>query len=234
MYSQLFCEIYNQFGWNYYPEAFSEQLLAFLEVNQISVSSCLDLGCGTGVLCGCLHEHGIDAEGLDFSEGMIEVARQNYPDLHFAQGDMIRYRSERTFDLVTCTGDALNHIFSLQDVEQIMRNVYGSICDGGLFIFDVLSEKEGQEVDAIPFAYDEKTTAEFSIHRSSDQVIELRTRVFEHDVFQFEEVIREKVHDIEQIKALLIKTGFHVLRCADQLLPDSGNHSNTWYVVAQK
>ena len=27
MYSDIFCKVYNEFGWNYYPEAFGEQLL---------------------------------------------------------------------------------------------------------------------------------------------------------------------------------------------------------------
>ena len=31
----------------------------------------LDLGCGTGVLCEILREHGIRAAGMDFSAGMI-------------------------------------------------------------------------------------------------------------------------------------------------------------------
>ena len=27
MYSDIFCKVYNEFGWNYYPEIFGEQLL---------------------------------------------------------------------------------------------------------------------------------------------------------------------------------------------------------------
>lgn len=27
MYSDVFCKVYNEFGWNYYPEAFGGQLL---------------------------------------------------------------------------------------------------------------------------------------------------------------------------------------------------------------
>ena len=30
MYSDVFCKVYNEFGWNYYPEAFGEQLLKWL------------------------------------------------------------------------------------------------------------------------------------------------------------------------------------------------------------
>lgn len=43
MYSDAFCKVYNQFGWNYFPEAFGEQLLTWLHQYQITVHKSLDL-----------------------------------------------------------------------------------------------------------------------------------------------------------------------------------------------
>ena len=43
MYSDAFCKVYNQFGWNYFPEAFGEQLLTWLHQYQITVRKSLDL-----------------------------------------------------------------------------------------------------------------------------------------------------------------------------------------------
>ena len=34
MYSDAFCKVYNEFGWNYFPEAFGAQLLRWIEQNQ--------------------------------------------------------------------------------------------------------------------------------------------------------------------------------------------------------
>ena len=51
MYSDVFCKVYNEFGWNYYPEAFGEQLLQWLKNHHVPVRTALDLACGTGVLC---------------------------------------------------------------------------------------------------------------------------------------------------------------------------------------
>ena len=61
MYSDVFCKVYNTFGWNYYPEIFGQQLLVFLERKGWKPKNALDLGCGTGVLCEILHENGIAA-----------------------------------------------------------------------------------------------------------------------------------------------------------------------------
>ena len=110
MYSKAFCKVYNEFGWNYFPEAFGEQLVIWLEQNQVNVKTSLDLGCGTGVLCEILHAIGVKSQGMDFSEGMIEIARKRNPDIFYEVADMVKYRPNQRFDLVTCTGDALNHI----------------------------------------------------------------------------------------------------------------------------
>ena len=96
MYSDAFCKVYNQFGWNYFPEAFGEQLLAWLELNHVVVKTSLDLGCGTGVLCEILHAKGIKSSGMDFSEGMIEIAKKRNPDIFYEVADMIKYRPEKS------------------------------------------------------------------------------------------------------------------------------------------
>ena len=51
MYSDLFCKVYNEFGWNYYPEIFGQQLLTWLGQKGLQPKTALDLACGTGILC---------------------------------------------------------------------------------------------------------------------------------------------------------------------------------------
>ena len=124
MYSDVFCKVYDVFGWNYYPEIFGEQLLVWLERKGLHPQSAMDLACGTGVLCEILKKAGMEVWGMDFSEGMIDIARQGSEGIHYDVADMITYRPEKQFDLVTCTGDAVNHIPALSDVEKIFANVY--------------------------------------------------------------------------------------------------------------
>ena len=125
MYSDVFCKVYNEFGWNYYPEIFAEQLLQWLKLRGIRPRNSMDLACGTGILCEILHKNGIRAAGMDFSAGMIEIARKGDPAIPYDVADMITYRPAEQFDLVTCTGDALNHIADLADVERIFRKPSG-------------------------------------------------------------------------------------------------------------
>lgn len=234
MYSKAFCKIYNEFGWNYFPRAFGEQLIVWLQQNQIRVKNSLDLACGTGILCEVLHEQGIRAAGMDFSEGMIAIARESNPEIEYEVADMIQYRPDKSFDLVTCTGDALNHIIDLNDVEQIFKNVYGYLNQGGYFIFDILNEKEVSPGEPIDLDFSDEIKARFFITKDQKGIINLKTTVFENGQLAFEENITETVHDPDVICELLRKSGFQVLKCGDQLLEDAQAHGTTWFIIAKK
>lgn len=233
MYSDVFCKVYNEFGWNYYPEAFAEQLLQWLETHRIPVRTALDLACGTGVLCRCLKDRGIESRGMDFSEGMIAIARTERPDIPYDVADMTVYRPDTQFDLVTCTGDALNHIPALADLGRIFENVYAYLSPGGYFIFDLLDESEISTEEPFDLQFDEHICARFQITRPAQTQVHLQTQVFEDGVHSFTEDIFETVHDREAVLSLLGQAGFSLEKCAHRLL-DQGTDVATWYVIARK
>ena len=233
MYSDIFCKVYNEFGWNYYPEAFGEQLLQWMALQDFSPKTSMDLACGTGVLCEILTDRGIDASGMDFSSGMIDIARSRDPRIHYDVADMTTYRPEKQFDLVTCTGDAVNHIAALSDVEKIFRNVYEYLAPGGYFVFDLLNENEVSDSEPFEMDFDETTRVWFQMTRPADNKVNLTIRVYENGSLQLEEVIRETIHDPAAVCELLKNCGFSVLRCADRMM-DDGGHGTTWFVIARK
>lgn len=233
MYSDVFCKVYNEFGWNYYPEIFGEQLLEWLRQKDVKPRSAMDLACGTGILCEILHKSGIRASGMDFSAGMIDIARQGSSEIHYDVADMITYRPEMQFDLVTCTGDAINHIADLTDVEQIFRNVYAYTSPGGYFIFDILNENEVSTSEPFEMDFSDTIRVWFQMTRPADRQVNLKIRVYENGELQFEENIRETIHSPTAICELLRKTGFEIIQCADRLL-DTNSHGTTWFVIARR
>lgn len=234
MYSDVFCKVYNEFGWNYYPEAFGEQLLQWLQQTKAPIRTTLDLACGTGVLCEILYHNGMEASGMDFSQGMIRIAKEREPRIAYEVADMITFRPENQFDLVTCTGDALNHIMDLADVEKIFQNVCAYLSPGGYFIFDILNENEVSTSEPFEMDFSETVRVWFQMTQPREKMVNLQIRVYESGALQFEENITETVHDPEVICRLLEKSGLAVLRCADQLLENGENHGTTWFVIAQK
>ena len=233
MYSDVFCKVYNEFGWNYYPEIFGEQLLKWLEAKNLHPKTAMDLACGTGILCGILDAAGITASGMDFSSGMIDIARQNTPHIHYDVADMTTYRPDKHFDLVTCTGDAVNHIPELTDVEKIFQNVYAYLSPGGYFVFDLLNENEVSDSEPFDMDFTETTRVWFQMTRPGTDKVNLKIKVFENGDLAFEENIRETIHDPMVICQLLQKCGFTQITCADRLLPEN-NPGTTWFITAQK
>jgi 2-polyprenyl-3-methyl-5-hydroxy-6-metoxy-1,4-benzoquinol methylase len=204
-----------------------------MEETKADVKSALDLACGTGILCRILHETGVAACGADLSEGMIAIAREHNPEIPFEVADMITYRPEKRFDLVTCTGDALNHIPELRDVERIFRNVYECLNPGGFFIFDLLNEHEVSDDEPFEFDFSDTLRVWFQMTRPTEKGVNLQIRVYENGVLQVEENIRERIHGPEEICALLRQSGFRVLRLSNRML-DSDNPGTTWFVIAAK
>ena len=233
MYSDVFCKVYNEFGWNYYPEVFGEQLLLWLKRKSLHPKTAMDLACGTGILCGILDKAGIAASGMDFSSGMIAIAKQNAPHLHFDVADMTTYRPERHFDLVTCTGDAVNHIRELADVEKIFRNVFAYLSPGGYFVFDLLNENEVSDSEPFGMDFTDTTRVWFQMTRPGEKKVNLKIKVFENGDLAFEENIRETIHDPSAVCALLQNCGFEEITCTDRLLPEN-NPGTTWFVIARR
>ncbi len=234
MYSKAFCKVYNEFGWNYFPEAFGEQLLIYLDRHQIRVENSLDLACGPGVLCEVLKKSGIRSSGMDFSEGMIAIARERDNTIPYEVADMITWLPKERFDLVTCTGDAMNHITDPGDVDRIFQNVFTYLNPGGYFVFDILDDNEVALGEPIDLVWDDSVTAQFMITQNEQGIINLKVTVFENGVQTFEENITEVVHDRFMICELLRKNGFLVHRCDQRLLEDQASKGMKWFVIAEK
>lgn len=234
MYSDVFCKVYNEFGWNYYPEIFGEQLIKWMNQQSFQPKSAMDLACGTGILCRILKDRGIEAAGMDLSAGMIAIARQANPDIPFEIADMTTFCPENQYDLVTCTGDAVNHIGKLEDVEKIFRNVYAYTAPGGWFVFDLLNEREVSTSEPFEMDFTDTTRVWFQMTRPGESLVNLCIRVYESGVLQLEENIRETIHDPAVICHMLEETGFRVARLADTLPEGETNHGTTWFIAAQK
>lgn len=233
MYSDVFCKVYNVFGWNYYPEIFGQQLIKWLARQGRTPQTALDLACGTGVLCRQLKAAGIRAGGMDLSEGMIAIAKAADPEGTYHVADMTAYRPESPVDLVTCTGDSVNHLPSLAHLEAVFQNMFGSLTPGGCFVFDLLNE--GEISDSEPFEMDMEDGSRiwFQMTRPDSQRVHLTVRVFRDGSLQVEQVIRENLYDPETVCSMLKKAGFPSVKLQNRLLEED-KPGTTWFVIAEK
>ncbi len=103
----------------------------------------LDVGCGTGTLCGLLRRSHPLVEGLDLSEGMLAVARRKNPGLPFTRGDLLDgslYPAGR-FGLVVSEWDVVNYLESVDEYRTAFANFRSWLRTGGWLCLDLLVDQ---------------------------------------------------------------------------------------------
>lgn len=120
---------------NPFQSALSERLAALLPAG----SSVLDLGCGTGVptakvLTGAGHR----VLGVDISEGMLKLARDQVPAAEFRHADVRQLPGDLgPFDAVTSFFALL--MLSRADIDEVLRRTYGWLRPGGWFAVSMVT-----------------------------------------------------------------------------------------------
>jgi SAM-dependent methyltransferase len=121
---------------NYQEEVdYIEKLIKTYSKN--SVNSILDLGCGTGRHDTLLNKKGFKITGVDLSEKMIEIAKnQNIKNSEFIIGDVRNLNLNRQFDAVISLFHVASYQTTNEDFVNYMQTAYNHLKKGGIFIFD--------------------------------------------------------------------------------------------------
>lgn len=210
----------------------------------------LDCACGTGNVSYELARRGFKVTGVDFSEEMIDVARQkttlfeadfgNSIPPQFIQADLCTIDLERQFDTITCLYDSLNYITAPELLQRAFTQIRKHLRPGGLFIFDLnavyafeadlFTQSDHQPRKKLQYDwlahYDRQTRlcrVEMTYRRSFD----------DGSIMKFREVHCERAYSMTEIKQLLKASGWTLLECFDayRLSPP---HARTerWFFVA--
>ncbi|WP_199120069.1 class I SAM-dependent methyltransferase [Pedobacter sp. ASV28] len=92
--------------------------------------SILDVGCGTGDLAAKIQETGAIVLGVDASADMVELAKQNYPNIQFEQKDATLLDYNREFDAVF--SNATFHW--IENQRGLLKGIYKSLKHGGRLV----------------------------------------------------------------------------------------------------
>ena len=107
----------------------------------------LDVGCGSsGRIIELMLENGFDAEGLDLSDRMIEMARTRHPGTTFHQADVCEWVPVSSYDFVSAW-DSIWHV-PLGEHVRVLRKLMGCLNTNGVFIFTMGGlDSETQKTD---------------------------------------------------------------------------------------
>jgi SAM-dependent methyltransferase len=218
-YGQAFARIYNTL-WTRFANQVAPLIYDFYATTPIGKEnkSLLDLCCGTGQLAVHFLEKGFRVTGLDLSEHMLTVAKENgLPYLvagqaKFIQGDAGNFTLDERFGLVVSTFDALNHLENEQALQSCFRCAR-AVCDG-YFIFDLNTRGGLNHWNSMNV--DETTEDALIIHHGlyDGQSDKAWTRITGFvrlpDGFyeRFDETVFNTAFDLEQVKQLLLEAGW--------------------------
>lgn len=182
--------------------------------------SLVDLACGTGTLALAMARRGWRSWGVDASPMMIEVASQKRRPSRiagFLRQDMRDLHLPERVHLATCLFDSLNHLRSVRELGRTFSAVADSLHEGGLFIFDLNTERcyrtlwtGTQAVHHPDFtllmqnSYEPRRTTAHSL-----VTLFLRRR---REFMRFTEVVQEKYFPNEAVASMLRRAGFRILQ----------------------
>lgn len=101
----------------------------------------LDVGCSTGALAASLSVEFSETVALDYSQEMVEKAKERETNVTYLQGDMrsLHDAVSGMFDVVTCFGNTLVHLSSEDEIAGFFKSVKELLSDKGVFLFQIVN-----------------------------------------------------------------------------------------------
>ena len=235
----IFAEFYDDLTQNVEYEKIAKYVSSFFKKYYPSGKTVLDLACGTGTLSKLLNEEGYNIIGIDLSDDMLCIASSKSVDnASFIKGDISSFALPQKVDYCVCSLDSINHLKSIEQVDECFNCVYNSLVDGGIFVFDVNTVYKHKNVlNDNTFVFDEEN---FFLSWDNEYLGENTVRILlDFFVFngvnydRFSEEFYEKAYEISELENKLNK--FKILGVYDELtLTEPKNDSERIYFVCKK
>jgi SAM-dependent methyltransferase len=179
------------------------------------MTNILELACGTGSSMMPWLRQGFSVDGVEISPEMIAKAKyklRNYnPKLECKNMLFIDYKEQ--YDLVLCLYDTVNYLQTDKELELLFTRVYEALKENGVFWFDINTPYFLRYYNWLEL----KDRFDNLLHSWScgydiiDDVAWCQL-VMKKDGHLYEEIHKEKVHNIYNVLDILERVGFTVLK----------------------
>lgn len=193
------------------PGAFARRIVKEADRVGIDTKSILELGSGTGAVLEYLPKDWRKT-GVDVSPEMLKEAAQKQLDAELLLGDIRSLRLGRTFDVVACVYDTMNHIRP-SDWPAVFRTAAAHLTRDGVFLFDINTLgrlQRGASANASVIEEDGfSATLQISQESAEEFIwnIHIRSEVPNRQG-EFTEVITEYARPLRDVQAELVDAGF--------------------------
>ena len=240
-YSKL-APYYDLLGWADFTYHLWPHLRDFFRLIDSTPLRFLDIACGTGMLTSILSDMmNTHVTGIDISPEMITVARSKKYHIkpNFSVLDMRRFDLGKTFPVIGCFYDSLNHLIREDDVRNAFVCASKHTEQGGYYLFDVntalglrnwrpyYSQKKGKFFVCQTADYNPKT-------KIGTCKIEAFVKRRDGKVEIIEETIKEKAYSLRFLKYALATAGFKQIVFKPFISSDSIKESGRLFVICKK
>lgn len=206
----------------------------------------LELACGTGIQSVRFSQAGFDVTGLDLSSDMLKIAEKRAASakqkIDFIEGNMLDLSKAGQYDFITCYSDSICYMQDEVEVGDVFKEVYNALNEDGVFIFDVHSTYQTDEVfpgysyheNAEEFAmlwdtYEDEAPHSI-VHELTFFIKEADDSFSRHD-----EVHEERTYEVLTYDILLEQAGFKSFKLFADFEDKAPTETSTrWFFVAQK
>lgn len=188
----------------------------------------LDVGCGGGWFTRAFARKGCAMTGLDISPEMLDFAQETALKegvrAEYILGDITKIKLPRRYDFVTAINDCVNYI-PKHRLDAAFKNVKNALVKGGIFLFDVSSERKFREKIANTVSVDDRDEVTYiSFNREEKDGVTMEVTLFQKrkdGAFErTDETHRQYIYTENEIVSALERNGFETLSVEGHLGED--------------
>jgi SAM-dependent methyltransferase len=143
--ADLYDAIYLSMGKDYAAEA--KKIHALIKrYKRTRGNLLLDAACGTGLHIEQLRRD-YQVEGLDLDPAMLKIARRRFPGVTFHHADMLDFKLQHKFDVITCLFSSIGYLKTGTRLNQAIRNMGQQLKPGGVLIVEPWFTPQDWETD---------------------------------------------------------------------------------------
>jgi SAM-dependent methyltransferase len=118
---------------------YNEEYLFYSNLlTKYNCTSLLEIGCGTGHLASHFIKNNFTYKGLDVSDDMLAIAKQNNTTADFINGDMRGFNLSNKVGACIITGRTISYLLSNKDVLNTFTTLHKNLKTGGIICFDCI------------------------------------------------------------------------------------------------
>ena len=254
-----FAYVYDEFMDNVPYDDWTEYVVGLLKEYGVQENSLLlELGCGTGSMTRRLVSRGYDMIGVDYSEDMLELAREkdfeealSYGQILYLNQDMREFELFGTVAAVVSICDSMNYITDKEDLKKVFQLVNNYLDTRGVFIFDLNTDHKYRDILGETTIAENRENASFIWENYYDQEsiinqyditiynkveLELEDEKEQTPLYErMEETHYQRAYELNDIIQLIQEAGMEYVTAYDALTRNAPNElSERIYVIARE